>query len=40
MWLSYEQICKLPVSDFPHMLRWWKAVQDQPGGAELATSRP
>lgn len=40
VWLSYEQICKLPVSDFPHMLRWWKAVQALPGGAELAASRP
>ena len=40
VWLSYEQACKLPVADFPHLQRWWQAVQAQPGGAELATSRP
>lgn len=39
VWLSYEKICGLPVSDYPQLNRWWKAMQDLPGSAELAAPR-
>jgi glutathione S-transferase len=39
VWLGYEKICGLPVSDYPQLTRWWKAMQDLPGSAELAAPR-
>lgn len=39
VWLSYEQICHLPVADYPKLSTWWKAMQELPGGAELAAPR-
>ena len=39
VWLSYEQICKLPLSDYPKLSGWWKAMKELPGGAELAAPR-
>ena len=39
VWLSYEKSCGLPVSDYPQLNRWWKAMQDLPGSAELAAPR-
>lgn len=35
VWLGYEQVCKLPLSEYPHLARWWKDMQAVPGGAEL-----
>lgn len=35
VWLGYEQICKLPVSEYTHLSRWWKEMQALPGGSEL-----
>jgi glutathione S-transferase len=35
VWLSYEQICKLPVSEYTHLSRWWKDMQALQGGSEL-----
>jgi glutathione S-transferase len=40
VWLGYEKICGLPVAEFPQLSRWWKAMQDFPGSAELAAPRP
>ena len=39
VWLSYEKVCSLPVSDFPQLSRWWKAMQEIPGGAELSAPK-
>lgn len=39
VWLGYEQICSLPVSEYPHLTRWWKAMQAIPGGSELLPTR-
>lgn len=35
VWLGYEQICKLPVSEYTHLSRWWKDMQAVQGGSEL-----
>jgi glutathione S-transferase len=35
VWLGYEEVCKLPVSEYAHLARWWTAVKALPGGAEL-----
>ena len=40
VWLSYEKICALPVSEYTQLSRWWKAMQEIPGGAEFAVKRP
>jgi len=37
VWLSYEQVCTLPVSEYKHLSRWWKDMQALQGGAELLT---
>ncbi|MFZ2650651.1 MAG: glutathione S-transferase family protein [Burkholderiaceae bacterium] len=39
VWLSYEKTCSLPVAEFTHLSRWWKAMQDAPGGAEFAAPK-
>ena len=39
VWLGYEKICGLPVSDYPQLSRWWKAMQDIAGGSELAVPK-
>jgi len=39
VWLSYEKICSLPLSDYGHLSRWWRAMQEIPGGTEFATPR-
>lgn len=39
-WMSYEQVCKLPVSEYPHLQRWWGDLQKQPGGAALQIPQP
>jgi glutathione S-transferase len=39
VWLGYERICGLPVSEYAQLLRWGKAMRDIPGGAELAVPR-
>jgi glutathione S-transferase len=40
VWLGYEKICGLPVTEYPKLSRWWNAMQDVPGSAELAAPRP
>ena len=39
VWLGYEKICGLPLSDYPRLSRWWKAMQDIAGGSELAVPK-
>jgi len=39
VWLSYEKICSLPLSDTPQLARWWKAMQEIPGGGELSAPK-
>jgi len=39
VWLSYEKVCSLPVSDYPQLARWWKALQELPGGSELSAPK-
>lgn len=38
-WLGYEEICALPVSDYPQLSRWWKAMREGAGGSELAVPK-
>lgn len=39
VWLGYEQPCSLPISEYTHLTRWWKAIQALPGGTDLLPSR-
>ncbi|MEM6296494.1 MAG: glutathione S-transferase family protein [Myxococcota bacterium] len=40
VWLSYEQVCKLPVGDHANLQRWWNDVQALEGGSELLAPAP
>jgi len=39
VWLGYEKICSLPLADYGHLSRWWRAMQEIPGGSEFAVPR-
>ncbi|MCB9557374.1 MAG: glutathione S-transferase family protein [Deltaproteobacteria bacterium] len=39
VWLSYAEVCKLPLNEFTHLKRWWHDLQAVKGGTELAAPK-